>query len=67
MSIPKNMQEKYDELAPLIIKFCDEKLNDEYNVNGFPVDIRDMPLQVQLQAFAKGIIPYVPGEKGELQ
>ena len=32
-------------------------------INGFIVDIRDMPLEVQEQAFEKGIIPYVPGEK----
>jgi hypothetical protein len=32
-------------------------------VNGFIVDIRDMPLEVQQQAFEMGIIPYVPGEK----
>jgi len=32
-------------------------------VNGFFVDIRDMPLEVQEQAFEKGIIPYIPGEK----
>lgn len=30
MSIPKNMQGKYDEIAALIAPFCDEYLNDEY-------------------------------------
>ncbi len=30
MSIPKIMQEKYDEIAPLIIAFCDVRLNAEY-------------------------------------
>jgi hypothetical protein len=30
MSVPKNMQEKYNEIEPLITKFCEEKLNDEY-------------------------------------
>ena len=34
-------------------------------VDGFIVDIRDMPLEIQQQAFEKGIIPYVPGEKEE--
>lgn len=29
-------------------------------VNGFMVDIRTMPLEIQLQACAKGLIPYVP-------
>jgi len=32
-------------------------------VNGFIVDIRDMPLELQEQAFEKGVIPYVPGER----
>ena len=31
-------------------------------VNDFIVDIRNMPLDVQRQAFEKGIIPYIPGE-----
>ena len=30
MAIPKSMQQKYDEIAPLIIEFCDYKLNEEY-------------------------------------
>ena len=30
MSVPKNMQDKYDEIAALIAPFCDEYLNDEY-------------------------------------
>ncbi|MCL2298848.1 MAG: DUF6398 domain-containing protein [Firmicutes bacterium] len=30
MAIPKTMQAKYDEIAPLIVVFCDEKLNDDY-------------------------------------
>jgi len=34
-------------------------------VNGLIVDIRDMPLEIQEQAFEMGIIPYVPGEKDE--
>jgi hypothetical protein len=33
-------------------------------VNGFMVDVRHMPLEVQDIAFAKGLIPYVPGRKG---
>jgi hypothetical protein len=30
MKIPKDMQAKYDEVAPIIIDFCDKKLNDDY-------------------------------------
>ena len=32
-------------------------------VNGFIVDVRDMSLEIQRQAFEMGIIPYVPGEE----
>lgn len=32
-------------------------------VNGLPFDVRQMPLEVQELAFAKGLIPYVPGKK----
>ena len=32
-------------------------------VNGFIVDVRQMPLEVQEAAFAKGLIPYVPVRK----
>jgi len=166
MSIPKKMQDKYDEIAQIIVAFCDEKLNDDYKdiclrlleklcrkrvspllggrartwaagivyaigaynnifdksqkihmtaneiasyfgiaastagekagdirkmlnihglnnewllpefieyndmiwmvkVNGFIVDVRHMPLEIQQQAYEKGIIPYVPGERDE--
>ena len=29
-------------------------------VNGFTVDIRGMPIEVQQRAFEKGLIPYIP-------
>jgi len=32
-------------------------------VNGLIIDVRDMPLEIQHQAFEMGIIPYVPGER----
>ena len=164
MSVPKNMQEKYDEISALIIRFCDEKLDTEYKelslalceklcrkrpsplqtgkaqvwacaivytvgfvnfifdksqpihmtsaemaegfgvaqstvtgkskqirdmlkitqadpqwtlpsqmdsnpmvwyleVNGLPVDIRRMPMDLQLEAYSRGLIPYVPALK----
>lgn len=31
------------------------------NVNGFAMDIRTAPIELQEQAFQKGLIPYVPG------
>ena len=168
MSVPKNMQGKYDEIAHLIVAFCNEKLDDSYKeiclrlleklcrkrpspllggrartwaagivyaigannfifdksqeihmtadeiasgfdvsastagnkageirnmfkidyfnaewvlpklieknpaiwmvkVNGYVVDIRRMPLEVQRQAFEMGIIPYVPGDRESSQ
>ncbi len=33
-------------------------------VNGYLVDLRDMPREVQEIAFEKGMIPYIPGERG---
>ncbi|MFA7061308.1 MAG: DUF6398 domain-containing protein [Pedobacter sp.] len=33
------------------------------NVNGFTVDIRTSPLELQEEAFRKGLIPFVPGRK----
>ena len=30
MSIPKEMQDKYNEIAPWIIEFCDKRLSDDY-------------------------------------
>lgn len=30
MSVPKSMQEKYDEIASLLILYCDQYLNEEY-------------------------------------
>ena len=32
-------------------------------INGLIVDIRDMPLELQEQAFRAGVIPYIPGIK----
>ena len=32
-------------------------------VNGYVVDVRSMPLEVQDIAFAQGLIPYVPGRE----
>jgi hypothetical protein len=32
-------------------------------VNGFAVDVRQMPREVQEIAYEKGLIPYLPGER----
>jgi hypothetical protein len=34
-------------------------------VNGFIIDIRDAPIELQRAAFEKGLIPYVPAEREE--
>jgi hypothetical protein len=33
------------------------------SVNGYYVDIRHMPREVQVMAFEKGLIPYIPADK----
>jgi len=33
-------------------------------VNGFMIDIRDAPVELQRAAYAKGLIPFVPAERG---
>jgi hypothetical protein len=32
-------------------------------VNGLAMDIRDAPLEAQQEAFARGLIPYIPDER----
>jgi hypothetical protein len=32
-------------------------------VNGFAVDIRTAPVELQEEAFRRGLIPYIPGSK----
>ncbi len=34
------------------------------SINGFVMDIRDAPREVQQMAYEEGLIPYVPGERG---
>jgi Domain of unknown function (DUF6398) len=34
-------------------------------VNGLAVDVRMMPREVQEEAFRKGLIPYLPGDRGD--
>jgi hypothetical protein len=34
------------------------------NVNGLPMDIRSAPREAQVEAFEKGLIPYVPADRG---
>ena len=32
------------------------------SVNGIVMDIRDLPIEVQEQAFEQGLIPYIPSK-----
>ena len=34
-------------------------------INGYLVDVRRLPLEVQDMAYAQGLIPHVPGRKAE--
>jgi hypothetical protein len=48
--------------------YCPSKMEDNpmawmIMVNGFVVDVRSMPRDVQEAAYAKGLIPYLPGSK----
>ena len=36
------------------------------SVNGFIVDARNAPREIQEEAFLKGIIPYIPGEREDV-
>ena len=36
-------------------------------VNGFIMDVRDAPREVQEAAFEKGLIPYIPAEKAAVE
>ncbi len=33
------------------------------SLNGFMVDVRRLPREIQAAAFAKGLIPYLPEER----
>lgn len=52
----RSVVEKNDACNPLIWML---------EVNGFTVDARHLPLEVQDIAYAKGLIPYVPARKAE--
>lgn len=48
--------------------FLQEMIDDSFlvwmiSVNGYMVDARSMPLEIQEVAFEKGFIPYIPGER----
>ena len=45
-------------------KLGDNPLVWMLEVNGFAVDIRSAPLELQEEAFRRGLIPFVPGKKG---
>ena len=46
-------------------RFADNPMVWILQVNGLMVDIRQLPIEVQQMAFAKGLIPFVPALKAE--
>ena len=54
----------FDPRWSLPSKLEDNPLVWMLNVNGFAVDIRNASLELQEEAFRRGLIPYVPGKKG---
>lgn len=46
-------------------RLADNPLVWMISINGFIVDIRTMPLDLQQQAYALGLIPFVPPARGE--
>lgn len=46
-------------------KIADNSLVWMVSVNGLIVDVRYMPREVQEEAYRKGIIPYIPADRGE--
>jgi hypothetical protein len=34
------------------------------SVNGFIMDVRDAPRELQVEAFEKNLIPYIPADRG---
>ena len=46
-------------------KLADNMLVWMVLVNGLIVDVREMPREVQEEAYRKGIIPYIPADRGE--
>jgi hypothetical protein len=57
------------DLMPFDPRFCIASLVDDnpliwiLSVNGFMVDVRNMPREVQEAAFEKGLIPYIPSDR----
>ena len=58
-------------MVPLDPRWCLPNLVDEnplvwmLTVNGVVVDVRSMPREVQEIAYEKGLIPYVPADRGD--
>jgi hypothetical protein len=46
-------------------RLADNPLVWMLQVNGFLMDIRDAPVEAQRIAYEKGLIPYVPAERGD--
>ena len=65
-SIEKLMSISYfDPHWSLPSRLADNPMVWMLTVNGFPIDIRRAPLELQEEAFQRGLIPYIPGRKTE--
>jgi tetratricopeptide (TPR) repeat protein len=63
MAIRKLLRlQRFDPEWTLPSKLDDNPLAWLVEVNGFPVDVRSMPREIQEEAFRKGLIPYLPDE-----
>ena len=70
MKVPKGWEDSFAALTALTDLFCDEHLTAEYaelaryGVDGFIVDARGLPVEMQDTAVAKGMIPFVYKQPG---
>jgi len=58
---------QFDPKWTLPSKMDDNPLVWMLEINGFPMDIRYSPREVQEMAFAKGLIPYIPADRAEAE
>lgn len=54
---------RFDHRWMLPSRIADSPMVWTVSVNGLIVDVRDMPREIQEEAYRKGIIPYIPDER----
>jgi hypothetical protein len=55
----------FDPVWTLPSKVADNPMTWMLKVNGFILDVRDCPRELQEAAFNEGLIPYIPADRGE--